>query len=158
MNNKRIQITRLASGLLVLALVLTLILLAGGPTLAASGTAVFINEIHYDNTDADEGEAIEIAGPAGTNLSGWSIALYNGSSSQLNVYDTINLSGDIPDQQDGFGTLSFSSSLSERGLLSEHNLRYNCSHLNTPQACEREPRLWPANSKRLTMPNPVSKG
>jgi len=74
---------------------------------AQSGTQVFINEIHYDNTGTDEGEAIEIAGPAGTDLTGWSIALYNGSASQLNVYDTINLSGVIPDQQDGFGTLSF---------------------------------------------------
>ena len=65
-------------------------------------TSVFINEIHYDNAGADAGEAIEIAGPAGTDLTGWSIALYNGSSSQLNVYDTIVLSGVIPDQQDGF--------------------------------------------------------
>ena len=33
----------------------------------AQGTpTVFINEIHYDNTGADAGEFIEIAGPAGT--------------------------------------------------------------------------------------------
>jgi predicted extracellular nuclease len=68
---------------------------------------VFINEIHYDNTSTDAGEAIEVAGVAGTDLAGWSIALYNGSSSQLNVYGTIDLTGVIPDQDNGYGTLSF---------------------------------------------------
>ncbi len=38
----------------------------------AVSTTVFINEIHYDNTGADTGEAIEVAGPAGTDLTGWS--------------------------------------------------------------------------------------
>ena len=37
---------------------------------AAAAINVFINEIHYDNTGTDAGEAIEIAGPAGTNLAG----------------------------------------------------------------------------------------
>ena len=32
--------------------------------------SVFINEVHYDNDGTDTGEAIEIAGPAGTDLSG----------------------------------------------------------------------------------------
>lgn len=68
---------------------------------------VFINEFHYDNTGTDTNEFIEIAGLAGTDLSGWSLVLYNGSSSVLSVYDTINLSGTIPDQNNGFGTLSF---------------------------------------------------
>jgi predicted extracellular nuclease len=80
-------------------------------TLALTQTAlaqsVFINEIHYDNSGADTGETIEIAGPAGTDLTGWTIALYNGSSTQRNVYGTINLAGVIPDQDNGFGTLSF---------------------------------------------------
>ena len=73
----------------------------------AAPTPVFVNELHYDNVGADTGEAIEVAGPAGTNLAGWSIALYNGSSSQLKVYDTISLSGVIPDQDNGFGTIEF---------------------------------------------------
>ena len=68
---------------------------------------VFINEIHYDNASTDAGEAIEVAGVAGTDLAGWSVALYNGSSSQLNVYGTIDLTGVIPDQDNGYGTLSF---------------------------------------------------
>jgi hypothetical protein len=37
--------------------------------------AVWINEIHYDNTGADTGEFVEIAGPAGTSLVGYSINL-----------------------------------------------------------------------------------
>ena len=69
-------------------------------------TSVFINEIHYDNTSTDEGEAIEIAGPAGTDLTGWSIVLYNGNGGA--PYDTTALSGIITDQQGGFGTVSVS--------------------------------------------------
>src|SRR3990172_8556594 len=69
-------------------------------------TTVFINEIHYDNTGTDAGEAIEIAGPAGTDLTGWSIVLYNGSNG--GVYDTDPLSGVIADQADGYGTISIS--------------------------------------------------
>jgi Ca2+-binding RTX toxin-like protein len=66
---------------------------------------VFINEIHYDTAGADVGEGIEIAGPAGTNLTGWSLVLYNGNGGV--VYGTIALSGVIPNQDDGFGTLAF---------------------------------------------------
>lgn len=73
---------------------------------AAAAISVFFNEIHYDNTGTDAGEAIEIAGPAGTDLTGWSIVLYNGANGL--AYDTRALSGIIPDQQSGFGTLSFS--------------------------------------------------
>ena len=72
---------------------------------AKAAISVFINEIHYDNTGTDAGEAIEIAGPAGTNLSGWSLVLYNGAGGA--PYDTKALSGIIPNQQAGFGTLSF---------------------------------------------------
>lgn len=69
-------------------------------------TAVFINEIHYDNVGTDAGEFIEIAGPAGTNLSAYSIVLYNGANGAS--YDTDSLTGIIPDQQNGFGTASLS--------------------------------------------------
>ncbi len=68
-------------------------------------TSVFINEIHYDNTGGDEGEAIEIAGPAGTDLNGWSIVLYNGSASVLDEYNTVNLTDVIPDLGGGFGVV-----------------------------------------------------
>jgi DNA/RNA endonuclease G (NUC1) len=71
----------------------------------AQGTpTVFINEIHYDNTGADTGEFVEIAGPAGTNLTGYQILLYNGAGGA--VYDTKNLTGTIPDQMNGFGTVA----------------------------------------------------
>jgi hypothetical protein len=71
--------------------------------------APFINEIHYDNGGTDAGEAIEIAGPVGTNLAGWSLVLYSVSTgaTQGTVYNTRALSGVIADQDDGYGTLSF---------------------------------------------------
>ncbi len=69
-------------------------------------TNIFINEIHYDNTGTDAGEAIEVAGPAGIDLTGWSLVLYNGANGL--AYATTALSGTIPDQQGGFGTVSVS--------------------------------------------------
>ena len=56
--------------------------------------AVRISEIHYDNVGTDAGEAIEVSGPAGTDLTGWSIVLYNGSGGA--VYDTDALPTPIP--------------------------------------------------------------
>ncbi len=52
---------------------------------------IFISEIHYDNASTDAGEAIEIQAPVGTDLSGWSLVLYNGSNGA--VYSTSTLSG-----------------------------------------------------------------
>jgi len=66
---------------------------------------VFVNELHYDNTGADTGEAIEIAAAAGTDLAGCKLVLYNGSNGT--TYNTVNLSGVIADEQGGFGTASF---------------------------------------------------
>jgi predicted extracellular nuclease len=73
--------------------------------LLAVNTSVFINEFHYDNDSTDVGEFIEIAGPAGTDLTGWSLVLYNGSSTVRAPYDTDFLSGSIPDLGNGFGTV-----------------------------------------------------
>ena len=67
---------------------------------------VFINEIHYDNTGTDSGESIEVAGPAGTDLAGWALVLYNGSNGL--AYNTTALSGLIANQQGGFGTVAVS--------------------------------------------------
>ena len=65
---------------------------AGALTLASLASAqVRINEIHYDNLGTDAGEAIEVSAPAGTDLTGWSVVLYNGSNGQ--TYDTDALSG-----------------------------------------------------------------
>ena len=70
-------------------------------------TTVFINELHYDNAGSDVDEGIEVAGPAGTDLTGWTIEKYNGSNGAS--YGTENLSGTIPDQDNGYGTLGFTS-------------------------------------------------
>jgi DNA/RNA endonuclease G (NUC1) len=51
-------------------------------------------EIHYDNVGTDTAEAIEIEGPAGTDLTGWDIVLYNGNGGI--PYDTVPLSVVIP--------------------------------------------------------------
>ncbi|SDG88885.1 T9SS type A sorting domain-containing protein [Psychroflexus sediminis] len=82
-------------------------------SLMVSQTSVFINEIHYDNAGADVDEGIEIAGPAGTDLTGWSIETYNGSNSES--YGSNALSGVIPDQDNGYGTLSFPISSLQNG-------------------------------------------
>jgi DNA/RNA endonuclease G (NUC1) len=84
------------------------------PTAAAfpnPTSTVFINEFHYDDSTAagDTNEFVEIAGPAGTSLAGWSIVLYNGATpSAGTTYDTKALSGTIPSQQGGYGTVSIS--------------------------------------------------
>ena len=83
-----------------------------GQNFASTATA-FINEIHYDNSGADVGEQFEIAGNAGLDLSTWSVVLYNGSNGTS--YALINLSGVIPDQDNGFGTLAFARSGIQNG-------------------------------------------
>ena len=55
---------------------------------------VRISEIHYDNASTDVGEAIEVSAPAGTDLSGWQIVLYNGNG--FASYGTQVLSGVVP--------------------------------------------------------------
>ncbi|MEX1323212.1 MAG: ExeM/NucH family extracellular endonuclease, partial [Synechococcaceae cyanobacterium] len=71
--------------------------------LPAMPLSVFINEFHYDNVGSDTGEFIEVAGPAGQDLTDWSLVLYNGSGGA--VYDTVAFSGTIPDQGNSCGTL-----------------------------------------------------
>ena len=78
-----------------------------------ASSVVWINEFHYDNAGADSGEFIEVAGTAGTNLSGWSLVGYNGNGG--GVYKTVTLSGTIPSQQNGKGTLSFSFTSLQNG-------------------------------------------
>ena len=63
---------------------------------------VWVNEFHYDNAGTDDlNEFIEIAGLAGTDLTGWSLVLYNGNGGA--VYSTLSLSGTLADQTNGFG-------------------------------------------------------
>jgi len=68
---------------------------------AAQATSVFINELHYDNAGTDSGEFVEVAAPAGTDLTGWQVVFYNGSNGT--VYRTESLSGTVTDSSDGYG-------------------------------------------------------
>lgn len=83
------------------------------PMAGGASATPWINEFHYDNTGADTGEFIEVAGPAGTDLSGWSIVAYNGNGGA--AYNTINLSGVMPNQQAQVGTLAFPFSSLQNG-------------------------------------------
>jgi predicted extracellular nuclease len=79
---------------------------------AQGSPSVFINEIHYDNAGTDTGEFIEIAGPAGTDLSTYSLVRYNGATPANGVAYTSPvgpglLSGIIPDEGGGFGVVHF---------------------------------------------------
>jgi len=71
-----------------------------------NGSTVFINEFHYDDGGADANEFIEVAAPAGTNLTGYSLVLYNGSATSGASYDTLPLAGVVADQQNGYGVVS----------------------------------------------------
>ena len=51
--------------------------MSGGP---------FISEIHYDNAGGDVGEFVEICAPAGTDISAFTLVLYNGANG--NFYDS----------------------------------------------------------------------
>ena len=111
MNRNRQKTHSLALLALALAFMVGLSAQISQPALGA--TSVFINELHYDNSGSDAGEAVEIAGPAGTDLAGWSIALYNGNGGA--AYNTINLSGVIPNQAAGCGTVSFAQAGIQNG-------------------------------------------
>jgi len=65
-----------------------------GPAYAAAADTPFISELHYDNAGADSGEAVEIEAPAGFDLTGWQIVLYNGNGGA--AYNTQTLSGVVP--------------------------------------------------------------
>ena len=66
---------------------------------------VWINEIHYDNVGGDTGEFVEIAGPAGTDLSSYTLVFHTGSNGT--VYNTQSLSGSIDDEGSGIGAKAF---------------------------------------------------
>ena len=101
MDRQRRVVVALAAALMVTALPIGA---ARADAVAPVDGTVFVNEVHYDNDGIDAGEAIEVAGPAGTDLAGWSVVLYNGANGS--VYDTDALTGTIPDQQGGYGTVS----------------------------------------------------
>lgn len=67
-----------------------------------ANAALVINEIDYDADGTDAEEYVELFGTPGMSLAGWELYLYNGSSSSLSPYNTIDLSvlGTVP--ADGF--------------------------------------------------------
>ena len=65
--------------------------IVGVAPLHAAVVEPFISEIHYDNAGADVAEFVAVTGPQGLDLSGWEIALYNGSNGS--VYGVLPLSG-----------------------------------------------------------------
>lgn len=69
------------------------------------GQTVFINEIHYDDASGDADEGVEIAGPAGTDLSTYTLTPYNGNGGAS--YSATALSGTIPDEGSGYGAIWF---------------------------------------------------
>ena len=71
-----------------------------------SVSQVRFNEIHYDNAGVDSGEAIEVAGPEGLDITGYSIVLYNGSNGA--PYGTVPLSGALSSGCDARGVLAVS--------------------------------------------------
>ncbi len=78
------------------------------------GQTVFINEIHYDNAGTDSGEGVEIAGPAGTDLSTYTLTAYNGNGGAS--YTVVALTGTIPNQgATGYGTVFFAISGLQNG-------------------------------------------
>ncbi len=78
---------------------------ACGTTSSAREPEVWINELHYDNSGVDVNEFVEIAGRAGERVDGWMLVAYNGATGR--AYDRVPLRGAFPDQQNGYGTLSF---------------------------------------------------
>lgn len=80
---------------------------------ASSNNSIYISEFHYDNAGADVNEFIEITGPAGTNLTGYTIALYNGGDGD--TYSTSNLMGTIADEGAGCGIVFITPSSFQNG-------------------------------------------
>lgn len=91
---------------LCLPLLIAVFFLPGPAASLVRAEEVFINELHYDNAGSDVDEGIEIAGPAGTDLSVYDVVLYNGSNNLR--YGTLSLSGSIPSEGGkGFGAVWF---------------------------------------------------
>jgi len=66
---------------------------------------IFISELHYDNVSSDVNEGIEVTALAGTDLSNYTLELYNGNGG--GVYNTMTLSGIVTEEANGYGTAAF---------------------------------------------------
>jgi len=102
----------------VVSLLTSTIAIAAGPANPVSATTdpadtVFVSELHYDNASTDTGEAVEVFAPAGTDLTDWSLVLYNGNGGSS--YGTVSLSGVVPDLGGGAGVLEFATAGLQNG-------------------------------------------
>ncbi|MGB5952821.1 MAG: hypothetical protein WBG57_09980, partial [Ornithinimicrobium sp.] len=104
----RVPGKRAVEAAMPLAMLASLLAFTPSAAAVAPDSSVFINELHYDNASTDTGEFIEVAGAAGTDLTGWSVVLYNGSNNTQ--YDSDPLSGTLGDDTGtgfGFATISY---------------------------------------------------
>ena len=92
-----------------------LLVIAMAISISIYGQSIFINEIHYDNTRADVNEGIEIAGPAGTDLTGYKVRFYRSTGDYPTTSSVLNLSGTLPNQQNNMGVLWFNKSGIQNG-------------------------------------------
>ncbi|ADV68915.1 lamin tail domain-containing protein [Deinococcus maricopensis] len=90
-------------------------------TLAAAGEPV-INEVYYDAPSTDSGTFIELRGPAGLSLSGYTLTAYGSTG---NSYATINLSGTIP--ASGYFVVAQDTTVTNRTLVNASVDLYNTS-------------------------------
>ncbi|UBV42857.1 lamin tail domain-containing protein [Deinococcus taeanensis] len=79
--------------------------------LAAAGEPV-INELYYDSPSTDAGTFIELRGPAGLNLSGYTLAAFDTAGTQ---YRTVTLSGTVP--AGGYFVVAQDSTVPNRSLV-----------------------------------------
>ncbi len=63
----------------------------GSPPPPLGEAALWLSALHYDNAGDDANEGVEVAGPPGASLDGWTLALVNGSDGR--VYRTLSLAG-----------------------------------------------------------------
>ncbi len=80
-------------------------------------TNVWINELHYDNggITGDTNEGFEVAGPAGTDLSSYTVYLYDGLLGS--PYSNVVLTGTIDDESNGYGAVGFDLGFSPAGQI-----------------------------------------
>ncbi|CAM9354020.1 unnamed protein product [Ascophyllum nodosum] len=85
--------------------------------LVSAAETVFLCEVHYDNFGPDAGEAVEICGTSGVDMSDWRVVFYTGNSSSSGgrQYGSMNLSGTIDDEGNGYGALGFVRSVIQHG-------------------------------------------
>lgn len=70
-----------------------------------TGGRPWINELHYDNVGGDTGEFVEIAGPAGFDLSGYEVQAYNGRNGR--VYASMTLTNRLGNGRDGVAARAY---------------------------------------------------